>query len=183
MIDRKPAARFRPGKWRSIAWIGLGGFLALLLAGHLVWKHRFHQYTPVDALKDLRAASQLGDSTDRVHDFLELRYGPQTDPANRQQAIVDFFNPGHIEGLYLIVGHKRNAQAQAVIADVARTIADYRDQMTPEEKAALGDYFRSDAGRAQIQNATAFYLAKDAGFRSITAPVIKELLTTLAVTH
>jgi hypothetical protein len=177
MIEKKGA---RPKKILCIAVVGL---LAVFAGGQLVWKHHFQHYTPVDALKDLRAAARLRYSTNRVQDFLELRYGPQTDPANRQKAIEDLFNAGHIEGLYLIVGNQTNAQARAVVANVAQTIADYRREMTPEEKAGLGAFFRSDAGRSQIQEATACYQAKDVRFRSVTTPVIGELLATLAATH
>jgi hypothetical protein len=104
-------------------------------------------------------------------------------PVDAQKAIEDLFNAGHIEGLYLIVGNQTNAQARAVVANVAQTIADYRREMTPEEKAGLGAFFRSDAGRSQIQEATACYQAKDVRFRSVTTPVIGELLATLAATH
>ena len=180
---RPASVRIGPHKTKKLVGLALGGLLTILVAGHLVWKHRFHQYTPVDALKDLHAAAQLGHSTNRVHDFLELRYGPQTDPANREKAIEDLFNAGHIEGLYLIVGNRTNAQTKAMVAQVAQTIADYRREMTAKEQAGLGAYFRSDAGFAQVQEATTCYQAMDARFRSVTTPVIGELLSTLAATR
>ena len=41
-------------------------------------------------------------ATQPVEKFLELRYGPLTDPANRQRAFLDFFNIGHIKGLQIL---------------------------------------------------------------------------------
>ena len=52
--------------------------------------------------------------------------------------------------------------------------------MTPDEKAALGAYVRSDGGRATLHQATAQYLQQDVQFRASTAPVIQELMTTVA---
>jgi hypothetical protein len=62
--------------------------------------------------------------------------------------------------------------------EAAQTVADYRRMMSPQDKTNLGAYFHSGAGRAQIQEATACYRSKDVRFRSVTAPVIRELLTT-----
>lgn len=167
----------------KIARIGGGAVLAIFITGLLIWRHHFHHYTPLDALKDLNAAAKIQHSTNKIQDFLALRYGPQSDPANRQKAIVDFFNAGHVEGLYLIVGNRTDPRARALIGDVARTIADYRRQMTPAEQASLGAYFNSDAGRSQVQEATGCFQSKDARFRSAAAPVVEELLKTLAATR
>jgi hypothetical protein len=176
---KRPSPQRKAFKMKWLAWLG-GGGLVLLLAGFLIWKHHFHDYTPLDALLDLRAAAHLGHSPDPVGEFLERRYGPQTDPANREKAFVDFFNAGHIEGLYLIVGNRSDPQTKKLVAKVAQTITDYRALMTPDEKADLGAYFRSDAGRAQVHEAKATFQSKDVRFRSVTTPVIKEILGTLA---
>ena len=66
---------------------------------------------------------------------------------------------------------------------MAQWIADYRATITPDEKQALGAYVRSDAGHATLQQATAQYLQQDARFRAGTAPVIQELMTTLATVN
>jgi len=182
MIDPKDAKRRVPesksGRTKMFAWMG-GGGLAILIVCLFSWKHHFHDYTPLDALKDLRAGAQAGHSPDPAREFLELRYGPQTDPANREKALEDFFNVGHIEGLYLIVGHRTDAKTKKLVGEVATIIGDYRQTMSAAEKADLGAYFNSDAGRAQIHAATDDYQSKGSQFRSVTSPVVGQLLTTL----
>jgi hypothetical protein len=155
--------------------------LTLVVLGAAFWIRRFHSYTPADAVRDFRAAKQAQHAERPVERFLDLRYGPQTDAANRRKAFVDFFNVGHIEGLYLIVGKNTDPNTRRLVDDTARIFTGYRQAMSPEDKQALMDYFNSDAGRGQIQQATAAYLAKDVHFRTVTAPVIQELMTTLAV--
>jgi hypothetical protein len=154
----------------------------LLIAGVVVvfWVRRFHDYTPVEALQDLRAAARVGRSARPVEKFLELRYGPMTEPANRERAFLDFFNLGHIEGLNILAGRMDSSRKRANIAAMAQWVANYRQTMLPEEKAALSSYFHSDPGRAALQRATAQYLQKSVRFRAETAPVIQELMTTLA---
>lgn len=73
-----------------------------------------------------------------------------------------------------------NERRQANINAMAQWVADYRTTMTPEEKMALGAYVRSPAGGATLHQATAQYLRQDVQFRASTAPVIQELMTTLA---
>jgi hypothetical protein len=180
MIETKDARRRPPktGRAKMCAWMG-GGGLAILIVCLLSWKHHFHDYTPLDALKDLRAGAQAGHSPHPAREFLELRYGPQTDPANREKALEDFFNVGHIEGLYLIVGNRTDAKTKKLVGEVAGIIGEYRQTMSATEKADLGAYFNSDAGRAQIHAATDDYQSKSSQYRSITSPVVGELLTTL----
>lgn len=175
---RSVPSKNKTGRLKTLVWIGVAG-LALLTTGLLLWKRHFHSYTPLDALKDLRAGAQAGHSPHPARQFLELRYGPQTDPANREKAFKDLFNVGHIEGLYLIVGNRTDDKTKKLVGDVAQIITDYRKTMSPAEKANLEDYFNSDAGRAQVHEATSTYQSKDARFRSVATPVIQELLTTL----
>jgi len=163
---------------RILVWLG-GISLVLLVAGLIAWRHRFHGYTPLDALTDLRIGAQVRHSPHPARDFLELRYGPQTESANREKAFIDLFNAGHIEGLYLTVGNRTDPRTRQLIGDVAQIIAGYRQRMTPAEKASLGNYFFSPAGRAQIHDATGSYQSKSPQFRAVAAPVIQEILTTL----
>ncbi len=144
------------------------------------WLHRFQHYTPAEVRADIRAAIGAKDSPKRVERFLELRYGPLTDPANRQRAFLDFFNPGHIEGLHLIVSHTPEHMKQENNLAMAAWVAEYRRTMTPQEKQALGTFFGSDAGRATLQRAAAQYLRQDAHYRASSAPVIRELMATVA---
>ena len=168
---------------KILAWIG-GGGLVLLIIGWLAWRHHFHHYTPVDAVKDLHAATQAGHSLNPAQSFLELRYGPQDDPANRNKAFKAFFNAGHIEGFYLIAGNRTDAKAKARVTQIAQIIADYRQRMSPADKAELSAYFNSDSGRDQIHEAVSDYESKNVQFRSVSAPVVQELMTSLsAIQH
>ncbi len=161
----------------------LGTLIVLAVLGGLgtvLWKRKFDRYTPVEAVLDLQAAAKVRGSARPVEDFLEARYGPMTVPANRQRAFLDFFNVGHIEGMHVIVSHMQPERKQANVQAMAQWLANYRRVMTPEEKAALAAHLRSPSGRAAIQKANVQFLNKDVHFRAATAPVIQELMTTLA---
>jgi hypothetical protein len=164
---------------KKILWTGTGMILVLGLCT-VLWIRRFHHYTPAEALADLRAAAAVRNTSKPVERFLELRYSPLSEPVNRQRAFLDFFNVGHIDGLYILVGRIPSGRRQSRIDDMARWIADYRQTISPEEKDALAMYLRSEAGRAMLQQATAQYLQKDVRFRGATAGVIRELMATLA---
>jgi hypothetical protein len=173
-------------KKKKLAWACAIGVLLLALAV-VLWQRRFHSYTPLDAVYDLRAAVQVAreNPADPVLRFLELRYGAMTDPANRVRAFQDMFNIGHIEGLYLLWHNGKDTERiQTTIAETtSQTFAKWRSVMSPEERQTLAAYFHSPAGRAQVQQATAFYMGKDVRFRSDSAPVIKALLTTIGDTQ
>jgi hypothetical protein len=164
---------------RILLWVCA---VVILLAGLAwrLWVRQFHEYTPVEALQDLEAASQVGPAPRPVERFLELRYGTMTDPANRQKAFLDFFNIGHIKGLNFLVAHIEPEHRQANIDAMGEWVAHYRATLAPEERAALGAYLRSDAGRARIQQAAAEYMREDVHFRAATAGTVRELLTTVA---
>jgi hypothetical protein len=154
--------------------------LVLAGLGWAWWVRQFHHYTPAEALQDIKAASRVGYTSQPVERFMLLRYGPMSNPANRQKAYLDFFNIGHIKGLNMLVKATAPDQRQANIDAMAQWVANYRATLTPDEKASLGAYFRSDAGRATLQQAAAGYLAEDVHFRAGTAGVVRELLTTEA---
>jgi hypothetical protein len=170
----------KPGRTRKWLWAGVISLTVGGVLGVILWKRHFHDYTPAAAAQDLRAAYQARHAPEPINQFLELRYGPQTDPANRAAAVIDFFNAGHIEGLYLIAGNPTSQRTRTRVGVVAKILQDYRRNMTPEERKVLSDHFNSATGRAQVQSATASYQSKDARFRAATAPVIAELMTTLA---
>lgn len=164
---------------RILLWVCA---VVALLAG-LAWKlwvRQFHEYTPVEALQDLKAASQVGPAPRPVERFMELRYGPMSDPNNRQRAFLDFFNIGHIKGLNFLVAHIEPERRQANIDAMEEWVVNYRATLTPEEKSALGAYLGSDAGHSTIHQAAAEYMREDVHFRAATAGVVRELLTTVA---
>jgi hypothetical protein len=167
---------------RGIRWLLWACAVVILLVSvaWMFWVRHFHQYTPVEALLDLQAASRVGVSAQPVERFLELRYGPMSNPANREKAFLDFFNIGHIKGLNMLVKATASGQRQANIDAMAQWVAGYRATLTPVEKATLGAYLRSDAGRVTLQQAAAGYLREDVHFRASSAGVVKELLTTVA---
>jgi hypothetical protein len=100
--------------------------------------------------------------------------------ANRQKAFLDFFNIGHIKGLNILVSQTDPSQRQPNINAMAQWVADYRATLTPDERAALSAYLRSDAGHATLQQAAAQYLREDVHFRASTANVVQELMTTVS---
>ena len=171
---RKPARRTR-----IVVGTGLV-VLTLMALSVALWLRHFQTYTPAAALRDLRAAAQVRNAEHPVEPFLEARYGSLRVPANRQKALLDFFEVGHIEGLYLITGHLAGDRKQATIAEMAQWIANYRTNMPAEDQEALHKYLGTDAGRAMVQGAAKYYLQKDVRFRAESAPVIQELMTTLS---
>jgi len=173
------SATKRSSRTRRFLWAG-GVAVAVVVLAYIVWKRRFHDYTPIEAALDLKAGYAARHAPVPAKKFLELRYGPQTDATNRTAAFIDLFNSGHIEGLCLIVGNRSDQGTRKGIEDVAEILRDHRRTMTPDEKKALSEHFNSAAGQAQVRAATASYQSKDARFRAVAAPVIQELMTTLA---
>jgi hypothetical protein len=99
------------------------------------WLYRFGRYTPAEVRADLRAAVAARDAPQPVARFLELRYGSMADPANRRKAFLDFFNPGHIEGLQIIVRHTPDHMKASNTLAMAHWVASYRRTKPAQEKA------------------------------------------------
>ncbi|MCP5517448.1 MAG: hypothetical protein H7A45_09360 [Verrucomicrobiales bacterium] len=171
---RPGSPRFRKGIVVALASVALS---ALLGIGWFKW--RFRHYTGAAALEDFRAGIAARRAPHPAVRFLELRYGPLDNPANRQKAFLHFFDAGHIEAMGVMVGHMDPGERQTNIADTAAWISDYRSTMTPAEREALGSFLDSPAGQAQLQQARHQYLSRDVAYRSATAPVIAELMMTL----
>lgn len=166
---------------RTKVLIGSGSIVLLLTAGAVAWWiHHFHRYTPAEIALDVRAALAVRRRQHPAVQFLETRYGPLKEPQNRQRAFLDFLNPGHIQGLQLIVSHARPEEQRNGIQDMAQWISQYRQTMTSQEKQALGAYFSSPQGSAQLQQATGFYLKQNVQYRAQVAVVISELLMTIS---
>lgn len=137
---------------------------------------------PAGVMQDLRAglaARHLEDPDARLRKYLDGRYGPMTDPANRERMFVDFFNPERIDALHWLVNHGPEQERQANVDAMARWLADYRASLTSAECARLNARFQTPEGRAVLARATARYNAQDVHYRGLTAPVISELLQTL----
>ncbi len=164
---------------KILAWVAGVGLVAFALTA-VFWVRHFHAYTPREALKDVRAGIAARHDPKPVEKFLELRYGSMTEPANREKAFLDFFNPGHIEGMHLLVKHMPPEKKPVHIAAMAQWIANYRTTMTPQEKASLQSILGTDAGRQTLKQATSQYLSHEASYRAATTKVIGELIATLA---
>jgi hypothetical protein len=164
---------------RILAGLGVAG-LAMVALATALWVWKFQRYTPVEVVQDLKAGIAARNAPRPVERYLELRYGPLTSPANRQKAFLDFFNVGHIEGLQIMTSHMKPAEREANTAAMAQWVAHYRQTMTPEERQTLNAQLSTPSGYATLRQATAQYLKQDVRYRAATAPVIRELMTTIS---
>jgi hypothetical protein len=167
---------------KILLWTGVVA-LVLVGAGAAAWFRTLRHYPPKAIMNDIRAglaARHIQEPKARVEAFLEARYGPLTDPANRQRAFLDFFNVDHIKGLNFIVTHTPAKQKQANTQAMADWIAQYRATMSREERIALQARLGTFEGQAMLRQATAQYQSQDVYFRGAQKPVITELMTTLA---
>jgi hypothetical protein len=161
------------------AGVAVGAGVVVIIAAGAWYVHR---HIPADLLPDLRAAVAArheGTPQARLNKYLEGRYGPLTDPANRRRAFEDFFHPRHIRAMQLIIQHSPAEQRQANIQATADWLANYRQTLSPAEKTALAEYYQSEAGRADLRSTNAQYMNQDAVYRNATVPVINELMVTL----
>ncbi|MCF7668472.1 MAG: hypothetical protein K9N48_01700 [Verrucomicrobia bacterium] len=153
--------------------------VVILAAGTGFWYYKFKRYTPVNAVKDIKAAIAAREASEPVERFLESRYGSLSDPKNRRDAFLDFFNVDHIKGLRMISKHIPNSKRQKYVNAMAEWIAEYRTTMSSEEKAALRNRLNEPDSRIIFQQAASRYLQQDIRYRAATAPVITELMITL----
>ena len=165
------------------SWWRVGGIIVcLLLLASAVLVFAIKRRIPPGLSKDIRAgiaARNISDPDQRVQRYLELRYGPLADPANRQKVFMDFFDLDHIKALQLIVKHSPEAPRQGNVLAMARWVEQYRNSLTPQERVALKTQLQG-AGLTKLRQATAQYNFQDARYRGQTAPVISQLLTTIA---
>jgi hypothetical protein len=173
--------KMKSRKAKIILWMGMG---VIFLAAFIVIAgiHYVHRHIPAEIIPDIRAAiaaRNIPDPNARVAKYLEGLYGPMSNPTNRERAFEDFFNPNHIKAMRLIVKHSPAAQRRSNIQATASWLANYRTNMTPQEKADLENYFQSTAGKAALRAATAQYMSQNPLYRNATAPVIMQLMTTL----
>lgn len=166
-------------KWLLGAGIVVVALLAFGVVGY--FKIRRNYLNP-EMMKDIKAglaAKDIKNPDQRFVTFLEQRYGPQTDAANREKAFLDFFNPEHIRNLQTIVAHSPEGQRPANIAATARWVAQFRANLTPAERASLGAKLKTDSGHQMLRQAMAQYNSQDIYYRGATTPVIAELLKTI----
>jgi hypothetical protein len=170
-------------KRTTIILLGAGVVLvAAAFAGRTLWVRKFHHYSPREFVMDIRAglaAKNIPEPKARVETFLATRYGPLTEPANRQRAFLDLFNVDHTKALDFIAGQTPAGQKQADTQAMADWVAQYRKTMSKEERAALRTRMNSESGRTMLQQSTAHYFAQDEATRAAQKPVMSELTSTL----
>jgi len=135
-------------------------------------------------MQDIRAgiaARDIKDPDQRFEKYLEGRYGPQSDHANREKAFLDFFNVEHIRAMQFLVKHSPADKRQANIDASARWVAQFRQSLTPEQRADLGARLEAGGGNSMLAQATAQYNTQDVYYRGQTVSVISELLKTIAI--
>lgn len=164
--------------WRCATSVALG----LLVVVSTVFLHHARRRIPPGLMNDVRAglaAINVPDPDERLARYLELRYGPMSDPINRRRVFLDFFDRDRIKGLEWLVKHTPSDQRQVDILAMAKWIEQYRLSLTADERAALQAVVRTPEGSLMLQRATAQYNNQDVYYRSQTAPVISQLLKTV----
>ena len=174
--------KVKPKKsWRLFWWITSATLLVLVVAGACV-VHRIRQLPP-ELMQDIRAgraARFIADPNQRFEKFLEGRYGPQNDPVNQRNAFLGFFDPDHIKAMQLLVKYSPKNQRQANINAAAKWVQQYRENLTPQQRADLAARILSPEGRANMQQASTVYDSQDVHYRDQSQCVISQLLTTIA---
>jgi hypothetical protein len=156
--------------------------VALIVTGSALWTRTFHHYSPRELLKDVRAglaAKDIQPAKARVEAFLTARYGPLTEPANRQRAFLDLINVDHTKALDFIAGRSPASQKQADTQAMAEWIAQYRKMMTAEERATLRTLINSPSGQSMLKQSTAHYMAQEESVRNAQKAVMMEITATL----
>ena len=170
-------------KSRRKFWRFVGIAFLILLAAGVFGFHRLRQRLPPDLILDLRAGAptvRLADADQRFQMYVENRYGPQSNPANREKAFLSFFDLDHIRSLRWLVKHTPQNMQQPNIDACARWIGQFRDSLSPEQRAGLAAQLQTPEGRRTLQQATAEYNSQDVQYRGQTTPVISQLLKTVA---
>ena len=170
-------------KSRRLFWRVAGiTTLVFIVAGAVLVQHIRHRLPP-GLMLDIRAgvaARDIPDADQRFEKYLEGRYGPMSDAANRQKAFLDFFNIEHIKALKLLVQHSPENLRQANINATAKWLQHYRESLNPAERADLAARLQSPEGRTMLQQATQQYNSQDVRYRGQTVAVISQLLTTIS---
>jgi len=168
--------------WGRIIGITFLALAALVVLAGLTLRRKI----PPEMMADVRAgiaARNIKDPAARLEKYLAERYGPQTDPANRQKVFLNMFNPEHIRAMHFMMQHSPEAQRRANMQAMAKWLENYRNSLKPVEWDALSAQLQGPEGQARLRQATAEYDRQDVYYRGMTAPVIGQLLTTIAQTR
>ncbi len=168
----------KPGWWTKRKIVA-GVVLLALAVGLAAW---FRPRIPDYALGDIRAglaARRVSDPDQRLHTYLEARYGSLADPAVRERVFLDFFNLERIKALQWLVQQVPDQRQAESIQAMARWVESYRNSLSAAERATLQKQFATEQGRAMLRQATAQYNSQDVEYRGQTAGVISQLLKTI----
>jgi hypothetical protein len=80
----------------------------------------------------------------------------------------------------LLVQHSPKNRRQDNINASAKWLQQYRESLTPQQRASLDAQLFSPEGLAMLRQATAIYNSQDVYYRDQTRQVISQLLTTLS---
>jgi hypothetical protein len=163
---------------KRFKYIGIALLILTLICGG-AWLTLRHKLPPKEVMKDVKAAIAARHAPDPLQRYLENRYGPMSNPTNREAAFLGFFDVEHIKGLNFIVTHMPPERRGSNVTAMAQWIVNYRETMTDQEKRDLRKTLTSPEGVAAIRQATAQYLKQDVHYRAANAVVISELMTTL----
>src|ERR1035438_2320480 len=140
-------------KVKTILWTGISA-LVLVTVATIVGICYFRRHIPAEIIPDIRAAiaaRNVPDPDARLKKYLTGLYGSLDDPTNRERVFEDFFNVKHIKAMQIHVNHSPPEQRLANIQAMSNWISDYRQNMSPEEKSTLGDYFQIEARRCTLR--------------------------------
>ncbi len=163
---------------RRIIGITLFILVLLVVIGGLTLRRKIS----AELMQDIRAgiaARPIRNPDERLKKFLEVRYGSQDDSANRQKVFLNFFNIEHIKAMQVLVKNSSADQRQTNIMAMAKWVENYRNSLTPEQRAALSTQLQTEDGHSMLRQATAQYNSQDVRYRAMTAPVISQLLITI----
>lgn len=175
-------AKVEPKKSWRFFWQIAGTTLLVFVVAGLYVVHRIRQLPP-ELIQDIRAgiaARDIADPNRRFEKFLEGRYGPLNDPVHQRNAFLGFFTPDHIKAMQLLVRHSPPKQQQANIDAAAKWVRQYRENLTPQQRADLAARLLSPEGLATMQQATAVYNSQDVHYRDQSQAVVSQLLDTVA---
>ena len=175
-------AKENKSKPRRLFWRITGVTLLVFVVAGAYVVHRIRQLPP-EMMLDIRAgiaAWDIADPNQRFEKFLEGRYGSQNDPVNQRNAFLGFFDPDHIKAMQLLVKHSPKNQSQANINAAANWVQQYRENLTPQQRADLAARLLSPEGHETLKQATALYNSQDVHYRDQSRPVVSQLLNTIA---
>jgi hypothetical protein len=83
--------------------------------------------------------------------------------------------------MQFLVRHSPAKMRQANIDASARWVQQFRESLSPEQRTDLAARLQAGGGDSMLAGATAQYNSQDVRYRGQTAPVVSQLLKTIAM--